>query len=202
MKEPIYLSYHPTLDDLTDGSLAVYRVARPFARLVMRTTLVVLAFCVLLLAMLILGNPNRAAKAGDKNLYVFIIYVFLLFILILVMSKPFIRFRVARQFKGSPLLKSLLEWWISDEELVSATFGSEGHYRWEMVKRIVETQRCFVMGTHMGLHVFLPCRAFHSREDVNRFIALAREKAPKYDVIKAIEYEPGLDEKPASSSEL
>ena len=104
--------------------------------------------------------------------------------------------------RGSALIGVSIEWWISEAEIVTMSAVAGTRYDWTTITRVIETRHFFIMISRSTFHDYFPVKAFRSVEDVDRFIALAREKVLEYDVIKPIEYKPALKEKHSSLADL
>ncbi|GAC1315449.1 MAG: hypothetical protein NVSMB14_15360 [Isosphaeraceae bacterium] len=209
MEVPIRPRCSLTPDDFTEAAIASSRALQPGRALFVKGALALVDH--LMAFGFALGVLFFALAAftgvGRDGMYVGI-YLLLVYAVFLLMfryrdriGRALHRADFARKFKSSARLAAPYEWSISEEEIFRSSSEGRQRYHWIDVARVVETRTCFVVMSADKLIDILPARGFASRDDLDRYISLAREKVLQYDVIEPIEYEPGLDEKPNASQE-
>ena len=193
MSKPICLNYRLTVDDLTEGEMTLRQALKTRSRM-MAFVLTISGFAFAILWMS--PGPPRRGLAQDKwlNPVILVVPIGLIVGVFVVNSRAMLKRHNMKRLKSIPDFDTVVHWSITDDELYSASHLSECRNRWETIKRVVEARRGFVVFNTNGTLLFFPSRAFLSREDLDRFIALAREKVSRYDILAPIEWNPAVDE--------
>jgi YcxB-like protein len=98
------------------------------------------------------------------------------------------KFKVRKQFRSLHEGERTIAWEVDDDVLTCRSSLSESCFRWELLKKLVEAPRGFLLYVGEERYLFLPARAFGSPEAIRQFANLARAKVANYVALGECQY--------------